>query len=192
MRGYCVITGPDTAGSLGEGLTVGTAGSMPSGVQGASDRIDLGARLGPLLTACNGVTTRGVRAAHVTHRGARRPATTPGRRAWRPRAAAPRRARRGRWRRDEPSLGPQSASGGLRRAVPPPIARARLPAMALTLAFAIGTMVPTPAAAADAAAARRLPRMPTWPGGPGSWRPTGTAPASRRSSRRSRVPTARR
>ena len=42
-----------------------------------SGRIDLGARLGPALTACIGVTTRGVRAYTRYARGAR-PATTPG------------------------------------------------------------------------------------------------------------------
>ena len=41
--------------------------------EGAGGRIDLGARLGPVLTACIGVTTRGVQASHVTHRV---PATT--------------------------------------------------------------------------------------------------------------------
>jgi hypothetical protein len=34
---------------------------------GVSGRIDLGARLGPALTACIGVTTRGVRASHGMH-----------------------------------------------------------------------------------------------------------------------------
>jgi len=32
-----------------------------------SGRIDLGARLGPVLTACIGVTTRGVRASRLMH-----------------------------------------------------------------------------------------------------------------------------
>jgi hypothetical protein len=34
---------------------------------GVSGRIDLGARLGPALTACTGVTARGVRASHGMH-----------------------------------------------------------------------------------------------------------------------------
>ena len=46
--------------------------------EGVSGRIDLGARLGPALTACIGVTTRGVRASHPDAQGARRPATPPG------------------------------------------------------------------------------------------------------------------
>ena len=33
-----------------------------------SGRIDLGARLGPVLTACIGVTTRGVRASRLMHK----------------------------------------------------------------------------------------------------------------------------
>jgi hypothetical protein len=33
--------------------------------KGVSGRIDLGARLGPALTACIGVTARGVRASHA-------------------------------------------------------------------------------------------------------------------------------
>jgi hypothetical protein len=36
--------------------------------EGASGRIDLGARLGPEMTACIGVTTRGVRASHRRHK----------------------------------------------------------------------------------------------------------------------------
>jgi hypothetical protein len=38
--------------------------------QGVSGKIDLGARLGPALTACIGVTTRGVRAARLMHKSA--------------------------------------------------------------------------------------------------------------------------
>ena len=45
--------------------------------RGASGKIDLGARLGPVLTACIGVTTRGVRASHSRHR-VPGPATPPG------------------------------------------------------------------------------------------------------------------
>ncbi|MGD0875156.1 MAG: hypothetical protein ABSA14_09220, partial [Acidimicrobiales bacterium] len=36
--------------------------------EGVSSRIDLGARLGPALTACIGVTARGVWASHVMHK----------------------------------------------------------------------------------------------------------------------------
>ena len=39
--------------------------------EGVSGRIDLGARLGPALTACIGVTTRGVRAVTRYAQGAR-------------------------------------------------------------------------------------------------------------------------
>ena len=41
-----------------------------------SGRIDLEARLGPALTACIGVTTRGVLAAHFEPRRRRRPVRT--------------------------------------------------------------------------------------------------------------------
>ena len=44
-----------------------------------SGRIDLGARLGPALTACIGVTTRGVRASRLMHKvpGVGRPESAP-------------------------------------------------------------------------------------------------------------------
>ena len=51
-----------------------------------SDRIDLGARLGPVMTACIGVATRGVQVPHTFSTECQTGATTPGAdvRAWLP------------------------------------------------------------------------------------------------------------
>ncbi len=54
--------------------------------EGARDRIDLGARLGPVMTACIGVATRGVQVPHTFSTECQTGATTPGAdvRAWLP------------------------------------------------------------------------------------------------------------
>ena len=66
--GHC-----DEGGVRQEQSTLTTGPSSERHEDGVSGRIDLGARLGPALTACIGVTTRGVRAAHTYAQGARRP-----------------------------------------------------------------------------------------------------------------------
>jgi hypothetical protein len=45
--------------------------------EGARDRIDLGARLGPAITACIGVPTRGVRGSRLMHKVPGRPESAP-------------------------------------------------------------------------------------------------------------------
>jgi hypothetical protein len=61
---------PAWFGGEPRGKEPGLPGTSPRGLprEGVSNRIDLGARLGPALTACIGVTTRGVRASHAMHK----------------------------------------------------------------------------------------------------------------------------